>query len=246
MKKRKENRSKKLTLNIALILFLILFLISSIKIISWTIDNNNSNKIIKTIKNDIIINKETNKYKIDFDNLKKKNNDTLAFIKINGTNIEYPIVKTTNNDFYLNHSFDKSPNNAGWPFINYINKVDGSDKNITIFAHARRDGSMFGTLYKTLSTEWRNNEENLKILFITETETNYYKVFSTYKILEEDYYIKNNFKDEEEYNSFLTKIKNRSNYEYNINIDKNDRILTLSTCSSDDRYRIVLHAKKLN
>ena len=138
--------------------------------------------------------KEDNtKYNIDFSNLKSKNSDTVAWIKVNGTTIEYPIVKTTNNDFYLTHSFDKSYNNAGWIFADYRNKIDGTDKNIIIYGHNRRDGSMFGTQKQTMTPEWYNNPENLQINFITENGNYLYEVFSVYEILAEDYYIQTDF-----------------------------------------------------
>ncbi len=56
---------------------------------------------------------------IDFDKLKEQNNEAIAWIKVNNTNIEYPVVKTKNNEFYLNHSFDKSENLGGWIFADY-------------------------------------------------------------------------------------------------------------------------------
>ena len=248
MNKRKNN----IFLHLLTISFTVLFFYSAYKIIIWKIENDKGSKTLNEIKNDIIIEKnkdgessEIAKYKINFSDLKKKNKDTIAFIKVNGTKIEYPIVKTTDNSYYLTHSFDKTDNGAGWPFANYINKFDGTDKNITIFAHARYDGSMFGTLYKTLSSEWQNNSNNYKILFITENKTEEYHVFSTYKILNEDYYIKDNFNTEEEFISFIETISKRSNYDYKTPVTKEDSILTLSTCASDDNYRIVLHAKKI-
>ncbi|MBR3161731.1 MAG: class B sortase [Bacilli bacterium] len=244
-RRRRYKRKNNIIINLFLLIFIVVFILSLTKIIYWYLDNQKSNEVLKDIDNSIKINKNTNKYKIDFNDLKKKNSDTVAFIKVNNTNIEYPIVKSNNNDYYLNHSFDKSINNVGWIFANYINQFDETDKNITIFGHARRDGSMFGTLYKTLSSKWQSNINNLKILFITEKDTYYYQVFSTYKILNEDYYIKNNFKDDKEYREFLNKIKERSNHNYNINLNEEDKILTLSTCALDDKYRIVLHAKRI-
>ena len=207
-------------------------------------DNTKSSKVLKYVSSDIKV-IDDNNYTIDFASLKKKNEDTVAFIKVNGTNIEYPVVKANNNEFYLTHSFDKTVNSAGWVFANYINSFDDSDKNITIFAHARRDGSMFGSLYKVLSNDWYTNKNNLKILFITEKKTYYYQVFATYKVLSEDYYIKNSFDDDKEYIEFLNKIKNRSVYNYNVDLSEKDTILTLSTCASNDKYRVVMHAKKL-
>ena len=246
MRRHRRNRGRgSILINILLIIFSFVFVFSLIKIIFWYNDNQNSNRVMKTIREDIKVVKDTNLYKIDFDNLRKINKDVVAFIKVNGTNIEYPIVKSNDNEYYLNHSFDNSLNSAGWIFANYINEFDETDKNITVFGHARRDGSMFGTLYKTLSNNWREDKNNLKILFITERDTFYYQVFSTYKVLSEDYYIKNSFNDDNEYQEFLNKIKSRSNYNYDVDLDVNDSILTLSTCASNDKYRIVLHAKRL-
>ena len=245
-RRRRRKKRNNIVINILLLIFIVLFVFSSIKIIYWYLDNQKSNKVFRSISNDIKVIDRDNKYDIDFFNLKKKNSDTVAFIRVNGTNIEYPVVKTDNNDYYLNHSFDKSVNSAGWVFANFMNKFDDTDKNIVLFAHARRDGSMFGTLYKTLSSDWRENKDNLKILFITESKTYYYQVFSTYKIKSEDYYIKNDFNSDNEYIEFLNKIKERSNYNYGVELNGNDKLLTLSTCASDDNYRIVLHAKKIS
>ena len=249
MKKLKKMNKKKNKLLLIITLILIaIFTYSLYKIILWKLDNNKGNQTLPEIKKDIVIKKLNTgeaQYKVDFNSLKRKNNDTVAFIKVNGTSIEYPVVKTNDNSYYLNHSFDKSVNRAGWPFANYLNKFDGTDKNITIFAHSRYDGSMFGTLYKTLSTNWQENKENHRILWITEKGTSYYQVFSTYKILAEDYYITADFSNDEEYQTFLTTINKRSNYKYNVELTKDDSIITLSSCASDDKYRIVLHAKKI-
>ena len=247
MKRIKKRQIK--TKNIArifLLIFIIIFIFSLTKIIFWYQENTKGKTILKSLKKDIQINNNLNeaKYKIDFKSLKEKNSDTVAFIKIKGTSIEYPVVKSSDNDYYLTHSFDKSNNSAGWVFANYLNKFDGSDKNITLFAHARYDGSMFGTLYKTLSSNWQNSKENQNIIFITEKEESTYQVFSTYKILQEDYYIKVDFKDDEEFQTFIKTIQSRSNHDYQTEVSSNDTILTLSTCANDENYRIVLHAKK--
>lgn len=69
---------------------------------------------------------------MDLQELRRINPETVGWIKLENTNIEYPIVQTTDNSFYLNHSFDKSYNEAGWIFADYRNKLDGTDKNIVI------------------------------------------------------------------------------------------------------------------
>ena len=169
-----------------------------------------------------------------------------GWLTVKSTKINYPVVKYKDNDFYLTHSFDKTYNSAGWIFANYLNRFDGSDKNISIFGHNRRDGSMFCTLKDTLKKEWYTNSENYYITFDTPNGMQVYKVFSNYQIEAESYYITNNFSNEEEYKSFLRTIKNRSIYNYETEVNINDSIITLSTCANDNTYRVVLHAVKVN
>lgn len=243
---------KKRILNIAIYLILFLILIcSGFKLYFWYKDKKNNDETTEQLKNNVKLekikkdNSNNEKYIVDFKKLKSENSDVVAYIKVNNTNIEYPIVKTSNNNFYLNHSFDKSKNSRGWIFADYKNKFDNTDKNIVIYGHNMRDESMFGSLKNILNEEWYNNTENNNITFLTEKENYIYKVFSIYKIESEDYYIKTNFKNDEDYEKFLNTIKNRSIKNFDINLNINDKIITLSTCANNNKYRIVLHAKKL-
>ena len=243
---------KKRILNIAIYLILFLILIcSGFKLYFWYKDKKNNDETTEQLKSNVKLekikkdNSNNEKYIVDFKKLKSENSDVVAYIKVNNTNIEYPIVKTSNNNFYLNHSFDKSKNSRGWIFADYKNKFDNTDKNIVIYGHNMRDESMFGSLKNILNEEWYNNAENNNITFLTEKENYIYKVFSIYKIESEDYYIKTNFKNDEDYEKFLNTIKNRSIKNFDINLNINDKIITLSTCANNNKYRIVLHAKKL-
>ena len=243
---------KQRILNIAIYLILFLILIcSGFKLYFWYKDKKNNDETTEQLKNNVKLekikkdNSNNEKYIVDFKKLKSENSDVVAYIKVNNTNIEYPIVKTSNNNFYLNHSFDKSKNSRGWIFADYKNKFDNTDKNIVIYGHNMRDESMFGSLKNILNEEWYNNAENKNITFLTEKENYIYKVFSIYKIESEDYYIKTNFKNDEDYEKFLNTIKNRSIKNFDINLNINDKIITLSTCANNNKYRIVLHAKKL-
>ena len=67
----------------------------------------------------------------------------------------------------MRHYFYKEYNRAGWIFANYINKFDGTDKNISIFGHNMRDNSMFGTMNNMLTADWQNNEENMTVVLAT-------------------------------------------------------------------------------
>lgn len=190
-------------------------------------------------------NQENKKYTVDFNSLKAINSDTKAWIKVNGIGIDFPVVQAKDNKYYLKHSFDKSYNVCGWAFADYRNSIDGTDKNIIIFGHNRRDGTMFSQMINIIEPEWYNNEENKYITFITENEEVTYEVFSVYQIEVEDYYLQTSFNSDKEYQDFLNNLKSRSIKDYNIDLTAEDEILTLSTCGRENKYRIVLHAKKL-
>lgn len=251
MKGKKYNNNKhykKLILTIIFLIFIVIMLISGIMIFKWAKENKESNEIIDEVKNTISIDDNIDnveKYNVNFEKLKQTNSDTIAWIKVNGTNIEYPVVKTTNNDFYMTHTFDKKNNSAGWVFMDYENKFDGTDNNLVIYAHNRRDGSMFGTLKNILTEEWQSNIDNFKIPFITETEKSEYQVFSVYTIESEDYYITTNFETDNKFEKFIDTIKSRSIKDFDVNISTEDHILTLSTCANNNKYRVVLHAVKV-
>ncbi len=250
-KKNKSKKYKKAILNLVIyIMLLSILLYSGIKIYKWYKDKTNNSKIAEQIRDTVIVeekNEDENKkeYKIDFNKLKDQNNETVAWIKVNNTNVEYPVVKGTNNSFYLNHSFDKSNNSAGWIFADYRNKFDNTDKNIVIYGHNMKDNSMFGSLKNILNSDWYDNEENTNITLYTENEKCIYKVFSIYKIESEDYYIKTEFSDDNNFEQFVNTIKKRSIKEFNTDVSKDDNILTLSTCANNNKYRVVLHAKKI-
>lgn len=246
--KKKVKTNKKLIPNIILIFFIILFVFSGFKIIMWFLNNKENKKIAEEISQAITIDEENveekEKYKVDFQALKDKNSDTVGFLKVNGTNIEYTVVKGTNNSYYLKHNFNKESNSAGWIFADYKNKVDGTDKNLVIYGHNMRNDSMLGSLKNILNDDWHNEEENKYVTFITENDNSIYEVFSVYQVADEDYYITTDFKDNE-FNDFIKTIKSRSKFDFGVDVNENDNILTLSTCANNNKYRVVLHAKKI-
>jgi len=238
----KKKSKKNIITNLLLIVFLILLIISAIEIIKWFKENKQNKKIQEKISEAVIVNEEETL--IDFNKLKEINKDTIGWLKLNGTDIEYVVVKANDNSYYLDHNFEKEYNKTGWIFADYKNKLDGTDKNIVIYGHNRRDGSMFASLKNILKEEWYSNEENRKITFITENEEAIYEVLSIYQIEAEDYYITTDFKNEE-FLEYIQKVKNRSIKDFNIDVTEEDNILTLSTCGNDNDHRVVLHAKKL-
>jgi sortase B len=268
--KKRKRKKKKNTTWIFVILFSIfisIIVFCLIKIFIWGKDNKDTSKVINDITNAVnvtlrdddnnteLVNdtneEETSDYwyyikfpliDVDITELKEKNSDTVGWINVNNTNINYPFVQTKDNSYYLNHSFDKKYNEAGWVFLDYRNNNDLNNKNTILYAHSRLDKTMFGSLSKVLKSSWYNNKDNHIIRLSTDTENTLWQIFSVYKIPEESYYITTNFNSNKEYTKFLNTIKQRSIHNFNTNLDANDKILTLSTCYSDTE-RTVVHAK---
>lgn len=184
-----------------------------------------------------------NLLEVDFNELLSKNSDTVGWIEVKGTNINYPIVQTTNNEYYLNHAFDKTKNDAGWVFMDYRNDAKNFDQNTIIYAHSRYNQTMFGSLKNILSSSWYNNKNNHIIRMSTPTENTMWQVFSVYTIAAESYYITPSFFDTNSYQTFLSTLKGRSEVEFSANLNVNDKILTLSTCQDNFGHRVVMHAK---
>lgn len=240
-----KKKSKILVTFIQIVLIAVI-IFSGIKIIEWIKSNKKNKDIMSEIKENVVINNEMDsnneEYKIDFAKLKQKNSDAIAWIKVNGTDIDFPVVKGTDNSYYLTHNFDKEKNKAGWIFADYRNKFDGTDKNIIIYGHNMKNGSMFASLKDVIKEEWYNNENNKYIALITENENCKYQVFSVYQTEMEEYYLQTNISN---FKEFVEKIKGRSKKNFNVDIKETDSILTLSTCADNTKYRVVLHAVKV-
>lgn len=266
---KKRLRKDRVFLLVLLLFFSTIFIFSAFKVIEWLSDNNNTDKVIEKINNDVkvdevkdnenteVIDEEPTEpekvsdyfyyityplINVDFESLLKTNNETVGWINVNNTNINYPFVQGINNTYYLNHSFDKSYNSAGWVFMDYRNNKEMNNKNTILYAHGRIDKTMFGSLYKTQYPAWYQNRSNHIIRISTPSVNMSYQIFSVYKIEEESYYIQTDFTSDDVYLEFLNTIKKRSKYDFNVVLNESDKIITLSTCAND-KERYVVHAK---
>lgn len=206
----------------------------------------NSSNTNESDENTDNINDNSNNEKIKFvksyDKLLSLNEDTVGWLTVNNTNIDYPVVKSTDNSYYLEHNFYKEKDYSGWVFMDYRNSIDSLNDNTIIYAHNRySSGVMFGTLTETTKKDWYTNESNLYITFDTLYETHKWKIFSIYAIDVTSDYLFTYFKDDNDRLEFYNMLKNRSDYEFDTNVTANDKILTLSTCLDNDR-RLVVHA----
>ena len=269
MKKRKiKIKWGNLTILLIILICTAIFIISIANILKWTIDNKKTDKqteiitnikVIEEVNDDenteiieqpITIDKNApywnfikmNLIDADFNELKQINKEVQGWIQVNGTNINYPYVQASDNDFYLNHSFDKSSNGAGWIFMDYRNNSQEFDKNTIIYGHGRSNTSMFGTLKNILKSSWFKDSNNYVIKLATEQENSLWEVFSVYKIPTTSDYLQIKFSSNEEFQNFANKLIERSAYNFNTPVNSTDKIITLSTCWNDEE-KVVMHAK---
>ena len=181
----------------------------------------------------------------DFDKLKEINTDIVGFIEVDNTNISYPVVKSSDNSYYLNHSYKKEKNNIGSIFLDYRNDLDNLSKNNIIYGHGRLDNTMFGSLNNLLDSSNLDSKESYYITLSTPNSIMTFKIFSVYTIPKEGYYIKTYFSSNKYFKEFLETIMKRSIYNFNTDVNTNDKILTLSTCKNNFGKRVVVHAKLL-
>lgn len=239
--------------NIVLLVLIIVFIFSISKIVLFYIDLHKNNQNIEKLIDQVIdieIEEDTKEeiFKIDFDKLLSINNDTIGWIRYNQDKINYPIVQSTDNSYYLNKSFEKEYNQAGSIFMDYRNK-SLDDKNVVLFGHAMLDDTMFGSLQDVFKDNFFDtNENNYIIIYNSNNELLTYQIFSYYIIEKEEYYITTSFSSEGDFNKFIDTITRRSYKKFDVNVSTSDNILTLSTCAGTGgtTKRKVVHAKKIS
>ena len=268
MKKKKYKlRLKNIGYILLFMVLLAIFVFCFIRLICWTKDNKVSKEILEDVNELVEVKEETTDeakkeedetkilasdpywdfintsfLSIDYSKLIEKNKDIIGWVKVNSTNINYPVVQYSDNEYYLTHDLYRNYNGGGWVFLDYRNKNDFNNKNSIIYAHGRENKTMFGTLKNILNKEWYQNKDNYVIKTSSLSGSYVWQVFSVYKTPNTNDYIKTNFNADSEYQTFLNLITKRSIYNFNTNATINNKILTLSTCF-DDNSKVVLHAK---
>ena len=171
------------------------------------------------------------------------NEDVVGELIVNNTNVNYPVVQAEDNDYYLDHNINKENNANGWIYLDYRNNSMNLDKNNIIYGHNMYySGVMFGTLYKTANSSWYTNPDNQIITYNTLYENMSFKIFSIYRVPKTNDYLKVFFENDNDFLSFIDMITARSIYNFNVPVNADDKIITLSTCSNNGTKRLVIHA----
>lgn len=188
----------------------------------------------------------------EYSTLYQKNQKLIGWIKIDDTVIDYPVMQTTNNEYYLNHDFYQNEDKNGCIFMDcQCDVIKGCD-NIILYGHHMQSGKMFGSLSKYSSENYY--KEHPTIQFDTIYEKGTYQIMYVFrsKVYSEGdvtfkYYQFINAASEKEFNSAMYEMAALSLYDTGISAAYGDQILTLSTCDyQENNGRFVVVAKKTN
>lgn len=180
---------------------------------------------------------------VDFDKLKKLNPDVIGWIELEAIpEISYPVVKGEDNSYYLNKTFMRASNSAGAIFVDSANQGDFSDCNTFIYGHNMKNGSMFGKLKQL---DEKKLYKKSSYLWICTPEAKYrYEIFSIqYANVDSDTYTL--FGEHNElFGEYLENMKEKSVIPFESEIlNEKDRIVSLSTCTSNEQVRLVVQAR---
>ena len=177
--------------------------------------------------------------------LNKQYNDVVGWLRISGTSIDTAIYQADNNDRYLRNDKDNKETRWGENFLDYrcdINKINEPMQHYIIYGHNTEVDTRFTPLFNYKDEEFFKNHQNIE--FSTLNGNCKFQIFATYSTNTDFFYIDTNFKDINEYESFLNSLKAKSEYNTNVEVTKDDVILTLSTCDySIENGRYVVQAK---
>lgn len=207
-------------------------------------DNTTNNNNANNTNNSTNSNKTNSKYNFDkvFSKLKKINNETVGFLTVKGSEINYPVVQHNDNSYYLTRDFYKRKSSMGWLYMDYRNDSVNFSSNNIIYGHSMLNGTMFGTLRSVLTSSFRKNSENMIISYDTPNGEYKFKIFAGYRVNYTTDYLKTDFENKKEFDSFVKLIRGRSTFKTNDKIEYGDKILTLSTCAGNGEKRLVVHA----
>lgn len=242
---------KKIIYRIIMVLLIGIMLISSYFIYK----SRKEDKIQENIYEEIIEvakekeNKEENEeqQEINMQELYNVNNDIVGWLKIDNTNINYPVMQTKNTpNYYLRRNFYKEYSQWGTPFLSENCDIQSSD-NLIIYGHHINNSKMFGELEHYNKEEYYKNHKYIK--FYTMNEKKEYEIIAVFKTVAYTgfkYYQYSNFNNEREFETFINKCRELSFYHIEKNINYGEKLITLSTCEySQENGRLVVIAKEI-
>ena len=188
----------------------------------------------------------------EYEALVQKNPDTVGWLSIPGTDINYPVVqRESDNDYYLNHSFEGEDDSNGTLFVDYRSDIVNEHSNTIIYGHNMNSGLMFGNLDAYLDQDYYNSHRTVNFNTIYEHRT--YEIvavcLSRVEYQDENSYRYYNFiqaENQAEWDAFVSNVNKLSIFSKDVDLADTDKVLTLSTCNSyTEDGRLFVVAKRI-
>ena len=220
-----------------IIILLVMLIVSILTFNIYKYNNTLKSKIINS--NTIEVNYEINKidYEEELNKVRNKynNNDIVGILSNSDDTLNEIVMQSTDNDYYLEHTVYHESNWRGQTFLDYRNDINNSDKLI-IYGH---NSNYYNLPFKVLENYYNKSyyDENKYLYLQTNLNKYKYEIFSVYvEVSDWDYYNKMKFNTKNEYYNHILKLKNKSMYDTNVLVNKDDKILIIQTCYTKKEY----------
>ena len=185
---------------------------------------------------------EEPKFVVDFDALRAVNQEVRGWLYSEGTVINYPILQSADNDYYLTHTLEGETHKYGSIFIDCNSQGDFSDANTLVHGHRMNSGAMFGSLIEYAKQEYY--EQHPVLMLYTPAGEYRLEIFAAYEIPASMEYVPLKFASDAEYRAYLDGAYEKSLIKADVAVGTGDRIVTLSTCTkTDSQKRFLVQAK---
>lgn len=238
----KRHKSKRIVL---VLIFIIAF------VIAIYIYNKNDNSLNEIVIDKTKVTSEKTERMLQVEELKKENEDIIGWLEIPNSNISFPVVQGTDNQYYMTHTYKKENSKDGSIFLDKDYNWDLPSSNLLLYGHNNKNGNMFQGLLEYKEESYYKEHPTIK--FTTVNEDSEYEILSVflsrvYYKNENDvfrYYYFINAENEEQYNYYIEESKKVSLYDTGKTAKYGDQLLTLSTCEySQEDGRFVIVAKR--
>ena len=243
-KKRQQKRARfNVISSVVLVAAVCVFVFSLYQLIAMLVPYYSGGKIYDEIKDlAITADEDGSGFKVDFDALLKENSDTVAWIRFDEPSIiNYPVVKSADNEDYLTRTFTANDNKLGAIFMDYRNSNDFSDRNTFIYGHHLNvGGEMFSELLKYEDESFCKEHPNFYI-YTPDGKVRTYTVFSAGVVKDTADNYKIDYASDAEYEEYLKLCQDSSNYQVDVELNAQSQIISLSTCTNvrdDERFLV--------
>ncbi len=243
---------KNIWINLILIIFICVFLFSGYNVFIWIKSDKETKELEEGLYTEVVSEVkdnelEENALQIDFEKLKSTNEDIIAWITIDNTYINYPILQSsTEDEYYLRKDIYKKYSVSGSIFVDSQTNSEFNDDNTIIYGHNMKNERMFANLHK-INNGNLGTDINVKIY--TEDNLITYKVFASYSIEPTEELIRKNFLNQSDKENYINNAIKKSNIKFDVsaeNINYENKIVTLITCDNNNKRRVVVHAIQEN